>query len=150
MPQDQPLPPLDDESDSDSIVAQFVSEYSSAQASPGKLLLFFTALLIVNSTMQVFAQMCFTVVGLLLFGASLNVGATGAAPGTLGDLGSPVIVATAVLTLLLALFYRAQQRGLFGRTLRMASRAFGRPTRGGSSPSGSEPTTSSRPGWGSG
>jgi putative membrane protein len=77
------------------------------------------AAITVSTTMQALAQIVFALFGLALFGAYT-------ARNTLTDLRIPMIVATALLTFSIAAFYWAQQWGLFGRLLRMASKAFGR------------------------
>src|SRR4051794_16473953 len=76
------------------------------------------AVITVSTTMQAFAQILFALLGLMLFGAY-------AAHGASADLHTPALIATAVLSLIIVFFYLAQRRGLFGRALRMASRAVG-------------------------
>jgi len=73
----------------------------------------------VSTTMQALAQIVFALFGVALFG----VYAARSAPA---DLGTGTLIAIIALSLLLAGFYWAQQRGMFGRLLRMASKAFGR------------------------
>ena len=56
MLQDQHRPQRKSESGSNLIIAVFVTEHSSTQARPGKILFLLAALLIVNSTLRVFAM----------------------------------------------------------------------------------------------
>ncbi|WP_042263596.1 flippase-like domain-containing protein [Paraburkholderia heleia] len=77
------------------------------------------AAITVSTTLQAVAQIVFAVFGIALFSAY-------AANGAPRDLGVAAVVATAVLGGLIALFYVAQRRGLFGRLLRLASRVFGK------------------------
>jgi putative membrane protein len=73
----------------------------------------------VSTTMQALAQMAFALIGLAAFGAY----ATG---GELARLRVPAFILTVVLALLIAVFYVVQRRGLFGRLMRFASKAFGK------------------------
>jgi len=73
----------------------------------------------VSTTMQAFAQIVFALFGLALFGAY-------ATDGAFAESRTSALVATAPLLLLIVAFYWAQRRGLFGRLLLIASRAFGR------------------------
>jgi putative membrane protein len=73
----------------------------------------------VSTTMQAVAQIVFALFGVALFGAY-------AAQSAPADLRAGTLVAITALSLLLATFYWAQQRGMFGRLLRMASKAFGK------------------------
>ena len=75
------------------------------------------AAITVSTTMQAVAQILFALLGLALFGAY-------AAHGRLAGWQAPALIATAVLAAFMAVFYWAQRRGLFGRLLRMASKAF--------------------------
>ncbi|WP_321896074.1 flippase-like domain-containing protein [Paraburkholderia heleia] len=77
------------------------------------------AAITVSTTLQAVAQIVFAVFGIALFSAY-------AANGAPRDLGVAAVIATAVLGGLIALFYVAQRRGLFGRLLRLASRVFGK------------------------
>lgn len=77
------------------------------------------AAITVSTTLQAVAQIVFAVFGIVLFSAY----ATNGAPR---DLGVAALIATAVLGGLIALFYVAQRRGLFGRLLRLASKVFGK------------------------
>ena len=77
------------------------------------------AAITVSTTMQALAQIVFAVLGLLLFGAY-------AAQGALHDLRTATFIATAILAGLIALFFFAQRRGLFGRLLRVVSKVFGK------------------------
>ncbi|MEM5448663.1 flippase-like domain-containing protein [Paraburkholderia guartelaensis] len=76
------------------------------------------AAITVSTTLQAVAQIVFAVFGIVLFSAY-------AANGAPRDLGVAALIATAVLGGLIALFYFAQRRGLFGRLLRLASKVFG-------------------------
>ncbi|MEX3918130.1 flippase-like domain-containing protein [Paraburkholderia sp. BR10872] len=76
------------------------------------------AAITVSTTLQAVAQIVFAVFGIVLFSAY-------AANGAPRDLGVAALIATAVLGGLIALFYVAQRRGLFGRLLRLASKVFG-------------------------
>lgn len=73
----------------------------------------------VSTTLQALAQIVFALGGLLLFGAY-------AAHGALHDLRSATLIATAVLGAMIAGFYYAQRRGLFGRLLGVVSKLFGK------------------------
>jgi putative membrane protein len=75
------------------------------------------AVITVSTTMQALAQLVFVLFGLALFGAY-------AAQGALTHLRMPTFIATAVLAVLIAGFYWTQRRGLFGRILRIVSKAF--------------------------
>ncbi|MCX5543467.1 flippase-like domain-containing protein [Paraburkholderia sp. CNPSo 3076] len=77
------------------------------------------AAITVSTTLQAVAQIVFAVFGIALFSAY-------AANGAPRDLGVAALIATAVLGGLIALFYGAQRRGLFGRLLRLASKVFGK------------------------
>ncbi|HKR42150.1 MAG TPA: flippase-like domain-containing protein [Paraburkholderia sp.] len=77
------------------------------------------AAITVSTTLQAVAQIVFAVFGIVLFSAY-------AANGAPRDLGVAALIATAVLGGLIALFYVAQRRGLFGRMLRLASKVFGK------------------------
>ena len=77
------------------------------------------AAITVSTTLQALAQIVFAVLGLLLFGAY-------AAQGALHDLRTATFIATAILAGLIALFFFAQRRGLFGRLLRVVSKVFGK------------------------
>ncbi|QGZ56776.1 flippase-like domain-containing protein [Paraburkholderia acidiphila] len=77
------------------------------------------AAITVSTTLQAVAQIVFAVFGIVLFSAY-------AANGAPRDLGVAALIATAVLGGLIALFYAAQRRGLFGRLLRLASKVFGK------------------------
>ncbi|WP_028205045.1 flippase-like domain-containing protein [Paraburkholderia nodosa] len=77
------------------------------------------AAITVSTTLQAVAQIVFAVFGIALFSAY-------AANGAPRDLGVAALIATAVLGGLIALFYVAQRRGLFGRLLRLASKVFGK------------------------
>jgi putative membrane protein len=77
------------------------------------------AAITVSTTLQAVAQIVFAVFGIVLFSAY-------AANGAPRDLGFAALIATAVLGALIALFYVAQRRGLFGRLLRLASKVFGK------------------------
>ncbi|MEM5420921.1 flippase-like domain-containing protein [Paraburkholderia ferrariae] len=76
------------------------------------------AAITVSTTLQAVAQIVFAVFGIVLFSAY-------AANGAPRDLGVAALIATAALGGLIALFYVAQRRGLFGRLLRLASKVFG-------------------------
>jgi putative membrane protein len=71
----------------------------------------------VSTTMQALAQMTFALIGLMAFSAY-------ASGGPIERLRVPAIIVTVVLALLIALFYHVQRRGLFGRLLRIVSKAF--------------------------
>jgi putative membrane protein len=73
----------------------------------------------VSTTLQAGAQIVFAVLGLVIFGAY-------AAHGSLRELRTATIIATGVLGVMIALFYVAQRRGLFGRLLRAVSKVFGK------------------------
>ena len=77
------------------------------------------AAITVSTTLQAVAQIVFAVLGIALFSAY-------AAHGAPRDLGVAALIATVVLGGLIALFYVAQRRGLFGRALRVASKVFGK------------------------
>ncbi|TDG06193.1 flippase-like domain-containing protein [Paraburkholderia guartelaensis] len=77
------------------------------------------AAITVSTTLQAVAQIVFAVFGIVLFSAYASNGAP-------RDLGVAALIATAVLGGLIALFYVAQRRGLFGRLLRLASKVFGK------------------------
>jgi putative membrane protein len=77
------------------------------------------AAITVSTTMQAVAQIVFAMLGLLLFGAS-------AAHGAFHNLQTAAIIATAVLAAMIVGFYIAQRRGLFGRSLRVVSKLFGK------------------------
>jgi putative membrane protein len=77
------------------------------------------AAITVSTTLQAVAQILFAVSGILLF--CLHT-----ADGAPRNLGIGAAIATAVLSSIIALFYVAQRRGLFGRTLRVVSKVFGK------------------------
>lgn len=77
------------------------------------------AAITVSTTMQAVAQIVFAMLGLLLFGAS-------AAHGAFHNLQTAAIIATAVLAAMIVGFYIAQRRGLFGHSLRVVSKLFGK------------------------
>jgi len=77
------------------------------------------AAITVSTTLQALAQIVFAVFGIVLFSAY-------AANGAPRNLGYAALIATAVLGALIALFYVAQRRGLFGRVLRLAAKVFGK------------------------
>lgn len=77
------------------------------------------AAITVSTTAQAVAQIVFALLGLLLFGAY-------AAHGALHDLRTATLVATGVLGAMIAGFYYAQRRGLFGRLLGVVSKVFGK------------------------
>jgi putative membrane protein len=77
------------------------------------------AAITVSTTLQALAQIVFALFGLALFAAY-------AFDSALTDSGRSALVATAPVLLLIAAFYWAQRRGLFGRVLRIASKAIGR------------------------
>jgi len=77
------------------------------------------AAITVSTTMQALAQIVFAVFGLALFGAY-------ASDGVVADWRSAALLAIALLLLLIVAFYWAQRCGLFGRALRVASKAIGR------------------------
>ncbi|SIT46948.1 Membrane protein [Paraburkholderia piptadeniae] len=77
------------------------------------------AAITVSTTLQALAQIVFAMLGLLLFGAS-------AAHGAMHDLQTAALIATGVLGALIAGFYMAQRRGLFGKALRVLSKVFGK------------------------
>jgi putative membrane protein len=77
------------------------------------------AAITVSTTMQAVAQIVFAMLGLLLFGAS-------AAHGAFHNLQTAAFIATAVLAVMIIGFYIAQRRGLFGRSLRVVSKLFGK------------------------
>ncbi|NIF76469.1 TIGR00374 family protein [Paraburkholderia sp. Cy-641] len=85
----------------------------------GMLLRDAAAAITVSTTWQALAQIVFALGGLALFGAY-------AAHGALHDLRMATLIATAVLGALIAGFYYAQRRGLFGRLLGMVSKVFGK------------------------
>ena len=69
--------------------------------------------------MQALSQIVFALAGVAIFAACT-------AEGSLKDLGTPLLIATVVLSLVVVAFYRAQRLGMFGRILRMTSKAFAR------------------------
>jgi len=73
----------------------------------------------VSTTLQAGAQIVFAVLGMLLFSAY-------ATHGPLRELRTATMIAIVVLGALVALFYVAQRRGLFGRVLRVVSKVFGK------------------------
>ncbi|WP_322105622.1 flippase-like domain-containing protein [Paraburkholderia sp. J41] len=75
------------------------------------------AAITVSTTLQAVAQIVFAVFGIALFSAY-------AANGAPRDLGLAAAIATLVLGAMIALFYVAQRRGLFGRLLRVAQKLF--------------------------
>jgi putative membrane protein len=77
------------------------------------------AAITVSTTAQAVAQIVFALLGLLLFGAY-------AAHGALHDLRTATLIATGVLGAMIAGFYYAQRRGLFGRLLGVVSKVFGK------------------------
>lgn len=77
------------------------------------------AAITVSTTLQAVAQILFAVSGIVLFCAH-------ATDGTPRNLGIGAAIATAVLSSIIAAFYVAQRRGMFGRTLRFVSRVFGK------------------------
>lgn len=72
----------------------------------------------VSTTAQAIAQMVFALIGIAAFSAY-------ATHDSVAHLRTPALIATAVLGVCAVLFYVAQQRGLFGRGLRIASKLFG-------------------------
>ncbi|SMG51804.1 lysylphosphatidylglycerol synthase domain-containing protein [Paraburkholderia susongensis] len=85
----------------------------------GMLLRDAAAAITVSTTWQALAQIIFALGGLALFGAY-------AAHGALHDLRIATLIATAVLGAMIASFYYAQRRGLFGRLLGVVSKVFGK------------------------
>ncbi|OLL32172.1 hypothetical protein BTH42_06880 [Burkholderia sp. SRS-W-2-2016] len=85
----------------------------------GMLLRDAAAAITVSTTWQALAQILFALGGLAMFGAY-------AAQGTLHDVRTATLVATCVLGALIALFYFAQRRGLFGGLLGLVSKLFGK------------------------
>jgi putative membrane protein len=81
------------------------------------------AAITVSTTLQAVAQIVFAVFGIALFSIYAANSGANAAPR---DLGVAALIATAVLAGLIALFYVAQRRGLFGRAMRLASKVFGK------------------------
>ncbi|NML34626.1 lysylphosphatidylglycerol synthase domain-containing protein [Paraburkholderia antibiotica] len=77
------------------------------------------AAITVSTTWQALAQILFALGGLALFGAY-------AAQGSLHDLRAATLIATCVLGAMIAGFYFAQRRGLFGRLLGVVSKVFGK------------------------
>ncbi|HEY2024420.1 lysylphosphatidylglycerol synthase domain-containing protein [Paraburkholderia sp.] len=77
------------------------------------------AAITVSTTWQALAQIVFALGGVLLFGAY-------AAHGALHDLQAATLIATCVLGAMIAGFYFAQRRGLFGRLLGVVSKLFGK------------------------
>ncbi|TDV11496.1 flippase-like domain-containing protein [Paraburkholderia caballeronis] len=77
------------------------------------------AAITVSTTLQAVAQILFAVFGILLFCVYASHGAP-------RNLGIAAAIATVVLSSMIALFYVAQRRGLFGRTLRVAAKLFGK------------------------
>jgi putative membrane protein len=75
------------------------------------------AAITVSTTMQALAQVVFALFGLVLFGAY-------AAQGAFTDFRTLTFIATAVLAVFIAGFSWTQRRGLFGRILRIVSKAF--------------------------
>jgi putative membrane protein len=75
------------------------------------------AAIAVSTTMQLFAQIVFAVVGLIVFAVYQSHGAQ-------SDLTTPTMIAVAVLTAMVVGFYWAQRRGMFGHVSRWASRTF--------------------------
>jgi putative membrane protein len=85
----------------------------------GMLLRDAAAAVTVSTTWQALAQILFALGGLVMFGAY-------AAHGTLHDLRAATLLATCVLGGLIAGFYFAQRRGLFGRLLGVVAKLFGK------------------------
>ena len=85
----------------------------------GLLLRDAAAAITVSTTWQALAQIAFALGGLAMFGAY-------AAHGALHDLRIATLLATCVLGALIAAFYLAQRRGLFGRMLGVVSKVFGK------------------------
>jgi putative membrane protein len=77
------------------------------------------AAITVSTTLQALAQIVFAVFGIVLF---CTLGADGAPR----NLGIGAAIATAVLSAIIAAFYIAQRRGMFGRSLRFLSKVFGK------------------------
>ncbi|HEY4297866.1 MAG TPA: flippase-like domain-containing protein [Paraburkholderia sp.] len=77
------------------------------------------AAITVSMTLQAVAQILFAVSGIVLFCAH-------AANGTPRNFGIGAAIATAALSAIIAAFYVAQRRGMFGRTLRVVSKVFGK------------------------
>ncbi|MFP6560538.1 flippase-like domain-containing protein [Paraburkholderia sp. B3] len=81
------------------------------------------AAITVSTTLQAVAQIVFAVFGIALF----SIYAANSTPnGAPRDLGVAALIATGVLAGLIALFYVAQRRGLFGRAMRLASKVLGK------------------------
>ncbi|KVE65840.1 hypothetical protein WI96_11675 [Burkholderia vietnamiensis] len=72
----------------------------------------------VSTTMQALAQMAFALIGIAAFSAY-------ATHESVTHLRTPALIATGVLGALAVAFYAAQQRGLFGRGMRLASKLLG-------------------------
>ncbi|WP_246794344.1 HpnL family protein [Burkholderia perseverans] len=72
----------------------------------------------VSTTMQALAQILFALAGIATFSLGTNSEAA-------AHLRTPALIATALLGICAAGFYLAQRRGLFGRGLRMVSKALG-------------------------
>lgn len=81
------------------------------------------AAITVSTTLQAVAQIVFAVFGIALFSIYAANNTANSAPR---DLGVAALIATGVLAGLIALFYVAQRRGLFGRMMRLASKVFGK------------------------
>jgi len=77
------------------------------------------AAITVSTTLQAVAQVLFAVFGILLF-------CVHSADGAPRNLGIGAAIATGVLSAIIAVFYVAQRRGLFGRTLHVMSKMFGK------------------------
>lgn len=80
------------------------------------------AAITVSTTMQVCAQIVFACLGLAAFAAAAATPARLAEPGV----RTAALIASAALGLAVAAFYVAQQRGVFGRFVRIASKVFGK------------------------
>ncbi len=87
-------------------------------AQRGMLMRDAAAAITVSTTLQAVAQIVFAMLGLLLFGASAH--------GALHNLQTAASIATGVLAVMIVGFYMAQRRGLFGRSLRVVSKVFGK------------------------
>ncbi|PWT72459.1 MAG: TIGR00374 family protein [Proteobacteria bacterium] len=77
------------------------------------------AAITVSTTMQAVAQIAFALLGFVLFGA---YAARAAITGSAGH----ALIATALLTFVMGIFYWAQRRGLFGRLSRIFAKLVGR------------------------
>jgi putative membrane protein len=77
------------------------------------------AAITVSTTFQTLAQIVFALAGVMLFGAQ-------ASHTSLHAVRLPLLAGGGVLALLLGLFYAIQQRGLFGRLMRMTAKLFGK------------------------